>query len=654
MGLEVVARVAAALLDVRPDDPSTGLTRLLEALSQALRSGSAALYRIDRERGIAVRLAAVGAFRAPSDEYPLGMFPELTRRTLDGQPVVYGIDDLDPTSSVRVALESLGFSRGLLLPMVGPDAVWGLLSFWWQGEPPALERSVDALMTISALVAQTMRWLASEQERRQITAWFRLYAEASSEGIAIHENGVFVDVNEPAQRLLRARREDLVGQPILKFSRPEDHALVIDRVRSGVEGSIEIEVLRLDGTPVWCELDVRQAVVDGATYRMIVVRDITGRVRDRAIQARALQAQRLEGLGLLASGIAHDFNNLLVGVLGNAELLEAEADLDATAMTAVSRIREAAMRASGLTGQLLAYAGKGPLQVAELDLDTRIRDLHVARRSGVDVRVELHGALPSVSIDGSQIDQVVMNLVTNAIEAVGEVGTVHVSTAVRTVSDAEGADPLNGPLPPGTHVVLEVRDSGPGMDPETAARVFDPFFSSKAEGRGLGLAAVHGIVHQHGGLVEVHSARGEGAVFRVYLPGGASPAAPAGEPVERVAGSTRARVLLVDDDDAVRRVARRLLEVTGFDVVEAADGESALDRIGAEHFDVVMLDLSMPGMGGEQVFRRVRELKPEQPVVICSGAMDARSFAGRPHVVLLAKPYRRTQLQAALESVLSP
>ncbi|MEZ4317162.1 MAG: ATP-binding protein [Myxococcota bacterium] len=651
VGLDLVARVTTALLEVRAESPTAGLESLLEVLVDALRASSGSLYRIDQATLQAERLAQFGSYEAPASSYHLSAVPEVAARLLEGEPAVFATSQLGEDAPERHVIEALGIRHGMVLPMLEPGGLWGILAFWWGPVETPPEGPVDALMAISALVAQTMRWLDAEQERRRITAWFRLYAEASSEAICIHETGRFVDANEPALRLLGVERDALLGRSILDFAHPSDHASIVERLRSGTEDRIEVRVMRADGVAVWCELHARQAVVDGAVVRMVVARDVSEAVRARTLHERMLQAQRLDGLGLLASGIAHDFNNLLVGVLGNAELVELHQGLSDPTRRAIRQIREAATRAR----QLLDYAGKGPRDVREIDVVSRVQGLlpllHVTQRSGVRLQLALQDGVPPVAIDGSQLDQVVMNLVTNAVQAVDE-GVIRVSVSTREVVDGQPLDPKAVQLPPGRYVVLEVADDGMGMDAATRDRVFDPFFSTRSEGRGLGLAAVHGIVRRNGGWIEVESEPGAGATFRVFLP--ALDETVSVGTVEAIpTGRAYGRVLVVDDDEAVRSVVCRLLESSGFVVHDCANGRDAIEWLREPHeVDAVVLDLTMPGMSGEQVFERVRALRPDLPVLLCSGALGRDGLAGASRVARLSKPFTRAAIVDALVALI--
>jgi signal transduction histidine kinase/ActR/RegA family two-component response regulator len=345
----------------------------------------------------------------------------------------------------------------------------------------------------------------------------------------------------------------------------------------------------------------------------------------RAIEAKVLEVQKLESLGVLAGGIAHDFNNLLVAIMGNAGLALLDLPEDSPARTSIIDVEIASRRAGELARQMLAYSGRSRFRIEPVELADLVRELltllQVSIGKGVDLKLHLPAEPVVVHADASQIRQVVMNLVINAADAITDrSGTVTIRVG-RILADADylaDAHPEAG-LVPGDFATLEVTDTGIGMDRETQQRIFDPFFTTKFTGRGLGLAAVLGIVRSHGGALRVYSEIGHGSTFRVVLPLSAS------SPVPRrdSDGPWRAQgtVLVVDDDPMVRNVARRLLESFGLTVLVAEGGPEAIARVASaqERIDAVLLDMTMPEMSGADVFARLREMRPSLPVVLMSG-----------------------------------
>jgi PAS domain S-box-containing protein len=384
--------------------------------------------------------------------------------------------------------------------------------------------------------------------------------------------------------------------------------------------------------------------------------DITER---KAAEEALRRAAKEESLSVLAGGVAHDFNNLLAAILGHASLALKELPAGSSARRHVEKAAGAVERAADLTRQMLAYSGRGHFVVRPTDVNALVREnlplLEVAVPKSVRLETRLDPGTPLVDADMGQIQQVLMNLVINGAEAVGERGgTVTVSTGVRTVTASD--HPLwrasGQPLLPGRYVSLEVRDDGPGMDADTVDRVFEPFFTTKFTGRGLGLAAVLGVVRGHQGALSVDSAPGRGTVFRILFAPSAQGAA-AGEVAASFPEAVCATVLLVDDEEAVREVVGEVLEHEGFRVLRAEDGAQgvALFREQKDRVDVVLLDLSMPGLTGEETFRRLREIDPDVRVILSSG-YDRHEARGRfgpgPPAGFIQKPYRPDQLMAEI------
>ncbi|MCG8587726.1 MAG: PAS domain-containing protein [Proteobacteria bacterium] len=368
---------------------------------------------------------------------------------------------------------------------------------------------------------------------------------------------------------------------------------------------------------------------------------------------RALQhAQKLESLGVMAGGIAHDFNNLLVAVLGNASLALTKVGPDSPAHAHLVDVDKAAQRGSELTRQLLAYAGKGRVLMEDVDLSQLVRDatdlIAVSIPSSISVRYDLAENLRAVHVDASQVQQIVMNLVINAAEAVGEEAAGEVVITTEEVElDADEVEETVGEeaLPAGRYVMLSVRDSGCGMDAKTRARIFDPFFTTKFAGRGLGLAAVLGIVRGHQGSLRVESEAGVGSTFRVLLPATSAPAVQKPERLERMAdGMPTGTILLVDDDASVLRIAARILESAGLGVLQAQDGVEALDVFERHRADIdaVLLDLTMPHKSGRETAQVLRMRDPVLPLILTSGYPEhdeVQRVAGEGFTSFVQKPY---------------
>jgi PAS domain S-box-containing protein len=379
----------------------------------------------------------------------------------------------------------------------------------------------------------------------------------------------------------------------------------------------------------------------------------------RRSEEQLRNAQKLESLGVLAGGIAHDFNNLLVGVLGNAGMALLELPEDSPARQPIRDIEVSAQRAAELTRQMLAYSGRGRVHVEPADLSQVVEEMSqllrrvISRQAQLSLR--LRRGLPAVVADVTQIRQVVMNLITNASDALADGhGTITLETSLVEATPAMLASTyLDEALPAGPYVCLEVSDTGSGMSSGTAARMFEPFFTTKFTGRGLGLAAVLGIVRGHKGAIDVQSAPGAGTTFRVLLPASSRRIETVTAPVAAPLGQGSGLVMLVDDEEAVRGLARRVLERGGYTVLEATSGEEALERLstGTDGVLAVVLDLTMPGLSGEATLQEIRRRNIGVPVIVSSGYVpeEEGTLSGVP---FLAKPYKPSDLIKAVRTAI--
>ncbi len=400
------------------------------------------------------------------------------------------------------------------------------------------------------------------------------------------------------------------------------------------------------------------------------VQDITlsrAAVREReAIQRKMQESQKLESLGVLAGGIAHDFNNILTTVVANASMISLDLPADSVARDYLAQIRIATARATELCRQMLAYSGKGRFVVQNVDLGRIIEDtlqmLRISIGSNVELRLDLAANLPPIAADATQLRQVIMNLVINGSEAVGETapGVVTLTTSVERVVRDNSSQPTTICTQAGDYVRLEVSDTGSGMSGETQSRIFDPFFSTKFTGRGLGLAAVLGIVRGHRGSITVESVVGQGSRFKLLFPAVDGPVADVVEPPRSMAAwQGHGTVLVADDEGTIRAIVGSMLRALGFDAVVVSDGQEALDVFGAapDRFAVVLLDLRMRSLDGEQTLAGLRRLRPDVRVVLMSGFDEHDTmarFAGKGLASFLQKPFEVDALSSVLQEVLDP
>jgi PAS domain S-box-containing protein len=451
------------------------------------------------------------------------------------------------------------------------------------------------------------------------------------------------------------------------FDLYKDEPGVLANIRRGLAGE-EFSAIVTAGGRVYETMNcpLRDEGTGAVTGLLGVSIDVTERDRaekERAsLHAQLLQVQKLESLGLLAGGIAHDFNNILTAILGGAATARLALPIESPAHADLDIVIAAAQRAADLTRQMLAYAGKGRFEIRPIDVSRLVREianlLETTIPKKVQMRLELTDGLPAIEADVAQVQQVLMNLVINGAEAIGDQrGTVLVTTGVQHVDEQYAQNLFASEIRSGRYVFIEVHDTGSGMDDDTRARIFDPFFTTKFTGRGLGLAAVLGIVRGHQGAIKVYSTPGRGSTFKVFFP------ASSREPLEiaRAAPSFRGEglALLVDDDAGVRGAARRMFELLGFRVLEAANG-----RQGAEIFErhareirVVLLDMTMPEMGGEETFRELRRIREDVAVILTSGYNEieaTRRFVTKGLAGFLQKPFTPDELALKVAAALGP
>jgi PAS domain S-box-containing protein len=381
-------------------------------------------------------------------------------------------------------------------------------------------------------------------------------------------------------------------------------------------------------------------------------------------QEQALARQKLEGLGVLAGGIAHDFNNLLGSILATSELVLLELPGESPAYEGVQSIKKVADRAADIVRQMMAYAGQESKVFEPLDLSALVNEmlqlLHVSISKHAMLSLDLPGNLPAIRANSAQIRRVVMNLIMNASEALGnKEGIISVALShVRAGTDTF-TDRTSNPIPV-DHVRLMVGDTGSGMNEETLSRIFDPFFTTKFTGRGMGLAAVQGIVRDHGGTIDVISSPGEGTRFEVLLPCTSQPALAARDillPASSAsAGSSNGTVLVVEDEDELRLAVSKMLRKVGFNVVEASDGRTGLSlfRANERGIDAVLLDLTLPGMTGREVLEEMRGLRPDLKVIITTAYSQdtaAGVLGGLQTWFYIRKPYRAIELTDLLRHI---
>ena len=529
---------------------------------------------------------------------------------------------------------------------------------------------VDRLLVVTRDIQQRKLAEAELLERDEL---FRVLFERAGDGNLIIEGNVFRACNDSAVRLIgAASKEELMNlhpaetspefQPDGRRSFEKAEELIQRTLR---EGSLRFEWthLRKDGTLLPVEVMLTAIRWQGRQMLHTTWRDL----RDRklaeeqrlSLEAQFRQAQKLESLGLLAGGIAHDFNNLLTAILANLNLAQLRLAPGALALTFMNSAEKAVLKASALTQQLLAYSGKGRFVVKRHDFNGLIMEmahlLQVSISKKAVLQLDLVDHLPPLEADGVQFQQVVMNLVTNACDALeGRDGVITIRTCLEQLEAGDLDGPLRGQgLEPGRYLSLEVGDTGCGMSEDVISRIFDPFFTTKANGRGLGLSAMQGILRGHHGGLRIQSSPGLGSQFKVYFPAAPGPSPFEAERAELRATPFHGTVMLVDDEEAILEATASALEGMGFNLLKARDGVEALAIFAANpDLDLVLMDLTMPRMDGREACAAMLRTRPALQIILTSGYTPQDSLEGSGAVGFIQKPYTLKALRAVIQGLL--
>lgn len=487
-------------------------------------------------------------------------------------------------------------------------------------------------------------------------------------GITRMADGCFLEVNDGFEHWTGWKREEALGKSSLELGvwSPEARAKAVGIMQEkGRLDEFEFMMTTKTGEQRNALMYLLPIIVQDQKCLFFLARDVTEvkrAVEDRIdFEKKLLHTQKLESLGVLAGGIAHDFNNLLMVIMGNADLAMMRLNRESPAVDNLKRIEEASARAADLAKQMLAYSGKGKFVVEHLDVSRLVEEmlhmLEVSISKKAILRFNLATPIPSVAADATQLRQIIMNLVINASEAIGDKsGVIAITTGCMDCDRSYLKDVwLDENISAGLYVYLEIADSGCGMDKATMSRLFDPFFTTKFTGRGLGMAAVLGIVRGHKGAIKVYSEPNRGTTFKILLPASERPAEifNVHEHTDNWQGS--GKVLLVDDEETVRGIGSEMLKELGFTVITADDGREGVAAF-RQNPDIafVILDLTMPHMDGEQCFRELKQLKPDVKVIISSGYSEHEvsiKFVGKGLAGFIQKPYKLSMLKEAVRKI---
>ncbi len=503
-----------------------------------------------------------------------------------------------------------------------------------------------------------------------------LYLDISEAMIVeLDKQGKICVINKRGCEILGYEQSDLLGQDWIELCLPADVQPtvknVFNRAMAGQDEAdeyFENEIIGRDGGTHYIAWHNILQFDDAGKISGVLCSGIDITERRRAeekrlnLEKKMLHTQKLESLGVLAGGIAHDFNNLLAAIMGHAELSKRRLNPESPALDNLNQIEKAAERAADLSKQMLAYSGKGTFVVENIDLNHLLEEmlhmLEVSISKKAVLRLNPYSRLPPVEADATQLRQIIMNLVINASEAIGDnSGVISITTGCMDCDRSYLKDVwLAENLIDGLYVYLEIADTGCGMSKTTLARLFDPFFTTKFTGRGLGMSATLGIVRGHKGAINVYSEPGKGTTFKILLPA-------SGRPIEIFNGESltdnwqrSGKVLLVDDEETVRGIGSEMIKELGFTALTANDGREALDVFSANpDIVLVILDLTMPHMDGVQCYRELRQLKPDVKVILSSGYTEhevTQKFIGKGLAGFVQKPYKLSVLKEVIRKLI--
>ncbi len=568
----------------------------------------------------------------------------------------------------------LGIDAVMCAPLVHQGDLLGVIAMSNEiGAPAYTPDELALLVTIANQMANTLANFDALEKIRQSETQFRTLIENAPDAIVlldIDNTPRILDVNPSAQTLFGLTRAEFLALDPNAIYPTSDNATTADARRLAVETtlrdgrhSFEHDLVKANGDVFTAEIRMVALPGQSCVIRSSIV-DISERKRDEAVE---LQSQKLESLGVMAGGIAHDFNNLLLAMMGQAQIAERRLDAASPVHKNIKKIQTAAQRASELTRQMMAYAGRGQTtERTPIDVNQLIRENADLLRATIPQTIQLHQALreklPVMFGEQGQIQQVIMNMMINASEAIGtEIGDIWVSTQTKTITNAALAawQTVNPDFKAGDYVALTFRDNGSGMTPETFARIFDPFFTTKHTGHGLGLAAVLGIIRSHGGGIQVETAAGVGTTFDIVFPIDLRAKRVTGplRPQTDLAALKGRTVLVIDDDEAVIETVIETLSSYDMHVHSAMSGTAGIEvfKTHKTAIELTIVDITMPGISGVDTMRKLRQLNPNARVILSSGynRVGAEQVAEiEENVAFLQKPYRTEQLLALISDVL--
>jgi PAS domain S-box-containing protein len=530
---------------------------------------------------------------------------------------------------------------------------------WFIRGYPVRDANGNIIGAIETTLEITERRRA-EEALRESEEKYRNLVERANDGIAIIQDALIKYINPRLSEICGYTFDEVAGKPFSVFIYPEEIPKVVDHYQRRLAGEeipsiYETALRHRNGSKIDIEINTRVITYQEKPTGFVIVRDLTERKR---LETQLQQARKMEAIGTLAGGIAHDFNNLLMGILGSTSLMLFNLESNHPHYEDLKNIEQHIQSGAELTKQLLGFARGGRYEVKSIDLNKLIKktsEMFGRTKKEIRIYTKYQKNIWPVEADQSQIEQVILNLYVNAWQAMPSGGDLYLQS--ENVSfDEDHVKPLG--IEPGRYVKLSITDTGVGMDEATKQRIFDPFFTTKEMGRGtgLGLASVYGIIKNHGGIIGVNSKKGEGTTFTIYMPASDKGIVEEkGVPGETLKGTET--VLLVDDEDRIVDIGKKILKIMGYKVLVARSGKEAIElyKKNQAGIDIVVLDMIMPGIGGGEAYDRLKEINPHVRVLLSSGYSingEATEILERGCNGFVQKPFSMKELSRRIREIL--